>query len=428
MKVLCGYNINLDAIYSIDGGEVSRLINEVDATELHDKILHPPGVINSLCDLVAGLIYCMKDGRGAEWFIRDVEVFDLVKKRYLSDSMMRIGGNMGIMANVLSRMGAQLVVPNMVGDTRHLQALLPDRGVLLPEDFDAGRPEVIHFVFDFTRGDSFEFEDEVFVIPRENRFIASYDDLNSRLSISPFFRDYALKHLKEMDGAIISGFHQLQKSYPEGKDYSFYFNRVIDQLEQWAPSDLFIHAEMGHFADADMARYVFRGLSGRVSSIGMNEDELAMLYGIHHVDVKRIEQMDAPALMDACVECMKATDIDKMIVHTRDLVLFMFRDGMREREFESMQFGIRCAGVFAATGLLPERDGELPSELVLSEHGLQEIRRVPECMKCEGGVCSIHKGFNVCIAPTLICERPISTVGLGDTISAAMFLRWLELS
>ncbi|MFA7037531.1 MAG: ADP-dependent glucokinase/phosphofructokinase [Methanosarcina sp.] len=33
----------------------------------------------------------------------------------------------------------------------------------------------------------------------------------------------------------------------------------------------------------------------------------------------------------------------------------------------------------------------------------------------------------LCILPTLLCKSPITTVGLGDTLTAGTFLRGLEL-
>ncbi|RLG20804.1 hypothetical protein DRN77_07335, partial [Methanosarcinales archaeon] len=34
--------------------------------------------------------------------------------------------------------------------------------------------------------------------------------------------------------------------------------------------------------------------------------------------------------------------------------------------------------------------------------------------------------YSVCIVPSLWCEHPVTTVGLGDTMTAAVFLRELE--
>ncbi|ABE52255.1 Hypothetical protein Mbur_1337 [Methanococcoides burtonii DSM 6242] len=48
-------------------------------------------------------------------------------------------------------------------------------------------------------------------------------------------------------------------------------------------------------------------------------------------------------------------------------------------------------------------------------------------MGSEVGLCGKYGCLNVCILPTLLCDDPISTVGLGDTVMSAAFLRWVEL-
>nr|WP_243466657.1 ADP-dependent glucokinase/phosphofructokinase [Methanosarcina mazei] len=58
--------------------------------------------------------------------------------------------------------------------------------------------------------------------PRENRFIATCDHLNFRLFTSAAFENYALDNAGEMDGALISGFHLLLDTYPDGSTYGEY--------------------------------------------------------------------------------------------------------------------------------------------------------------------------------------------------------------
>lgn len=124
MKVLCGYNVNIDAVYPITGEEISDLLEIVDMEELREKISDTPDEIKSLADLVAGLVLHMQKGTGAEWFIYSDDVFHFLKRRYYGKSEIRLGGNMGIMANVMSHMGAEQVVMNAVGDIEGIKPLM----------------------------------------------------------------------------------------------------------------------------------------------------------------------------------------------------------------------------------------------------------------------------------------------------------------
>jgi ADP-dependent phosphofructokinase/glucokinase len=102
------------------------------------------------------------------------------------------------------------------------------------------------------------------------------------------------------------------------------------------------------------------------------------------------------------------------------------------REIRSMQFGVMCAAAFAASGKLPERLQleDSVSDLIRSEEGIKQATKLQDLMggeQLEGGVRGEYRDYLVCILPTIICEKPVSTVGLGDTVSSATFLRWLEL-
>lgn len=59
MKVLCGYNVNIDALYRMTDGEISELLEISDKDELQEKICHPTDGISSLSDFVAGLVLHM---------------------------------------------------------------------------------------------------------------------------------------------------------------------------------------------------------------------------------------------------------------------------------------------------------------------------------------------------------------------------------
>ena len=63
MKILCGYNVNIDSVYRISGAEISELLESFDRAEILEKVENPPGKIHSESEFVGGLVYCMKNGR-----------------------------------------------------------------------------------------------------------------------------------------------------------------------------------------------------------------------------------------------------------------------------------------------------------------------------------------------------------------------------
>ena len=442
MKILCGYNVNIDSVYSISGEEVSDLLSSHDMSEIAAKIITPPNAINSISDFVAGLVLCMQNGTGAEWLIHEKSVFDFLKERFFDRSIIRMGGNAGIMANVMSEMGADLVVPNVVMPSGTQVSLFSKKSIMLPqssEQVSECLDELVHFVFDFKKGETFVLDDATTVkvtVPRENRFIATYDSANIELAVSPDFENYALEHIKEVDGVLLSGFHMLMDVYPDGSTYVEKLDRVVEQVKGWKRlnSSLRIHAEFGHFLNSDIAYSVFSNLAQHVDRVGMNEDELAMLSGVHGVPSKCILQMDACSAIDGAIRCASEFGVKRMIIHTREFVLSVCESNISDPavELEAMEFGVKCAATFAATGKLESREfvdaeASVLDESIFGKEQVQEVLKHLRGKQYGNGVAGDHDGYMFTIMPTILCDDPIATVGLGDTFSSATFLRELEL-
>ncbi|TQD25189.1 ADP-dependent glucokinase/phosphofructokinase [Methanolobus vulcani] len=466
MNILCAYNANIDSIYHIGGSELSNIITEFEVEDsafsdtLQKKLAYPPGSISSKSDFLAGLLTCMREGSGAEWMIKDSAVFEWIKKTFIDGSFMRMGGNMGIMSNVLSELGASRVVPNVASLSKLQLSFFSNKAIYLPFEgklyksselqkilpVNTNKPELIHFVFDFSKGDVVSFSGHEFTIPRENRFIATYDPLNFELHMDEEFRKYSLAHIVEIDGAIISGYHMLQENENDSShnnssnispDYKEKLDSSLKQLQSWKNirKDLYIHVEFGHFSSDDIALYAFSKLSTVVDRIGMNEDELAMLAGLNGMDPKPILEMDSVGIAGAAISLCKDSGLCRMLVHTRELVLSVSCVNNDDPEIiiEAMNFGASCAAAFACSGKLADRNTllEIASKIPESEFGKKETAKMAQNIEDKwqcSTVCGIHNSYQVAIVPTRICDEPVSTVGLGDTISAAIFLRELELS
>lgn len=439
MKILCGYNVNIDSVFSISGEEVSDLIRSQDMDEITGKIKNPPNAVNSVSDFVVGLVLCMQSGSGAEWLIHEKPVFDFLKNRFFDRSIIRMGGNAGIMANVLSEMGADLVVPNVMKPSVTQMSLFSKKSIMLPQSKEQAPEcpdELVHFVFDFKKGETFLLDGTTFTVPRENRFIATYDCANIELAVNPDFDNYALDHINEMDGVLLSGFHMLMDVYPDGSTYTEKINSAIERVKGWKRLNrsLRIHAEFGHFPNWDIAYSVFSKLTKYVDCIGMNEDELAMLSGVHGVPAQCILQMDACSAMDAMTRCASGFGVKRMIVHTREFVLSVCASDIADSslELEAMGFGVKCAATFAATGKLESREfvdtvASALDESIFGKVQVQEVRAHIHGKQYGSGVTGDYGGYTITILPTILCDDPIATVGLGDTFSSATFLRELEL-
>jgi ADP-dependent phosphofructokinase/glucokinase len=456
MNVLCGYNVNIDSIYRISGAEVSELLETFEETEILKKIEKLPEKILSKSDFVAGLAYCMKNGCGAEWLVLEQSVFEFLKNRYFEKSLVRMGGNAGIMANALSQLGVSRVIPNIAMPSKIQLSLFSGNAIYFPaseencaekNDFTENKYVVssiqdpIHFVFDFSRGDTFLLCGTEVLVPRENRFIATSDHLNLRLYVNPAFEKYALEHACELDGAIISGFHLLLESYPDGSNYKTILEERLYQIKRWKGENekLQIHLELGHFASKKIAASVFQEFAAFSDSIGMNEDELVTLGHFHGVPGEKISRMEAGAVGNAAYRLASQHGLKKIIIHTREFTLTAFKPNfnsilqeMARRKLEAMKFGINCAGVYAASGRLEgrefvEKEASKLQESSIGKKQLESFLQVFNGQALGQGAYAFNGEYIICMLPTLLSKFPVTTVGLGDTLTAGIFLRELEL-
>lgn len=407
MRIICAYNVNLDAVHNISGDEISELIGrEGDAPvpRLPEKISH-------MDDFLSGLLFCMKTGSGTELLIDNSEVADLIKGSFSWED--RLGGNAGNMANALAALGAEPVL-NVPSLTRKLASLLhpsiriPANGKLVtPSDAVRNEDGPVHFVLQFGKGEIVDLPGERIITPRENRLIATYDSLNGRISTDPNFDAYCARHLHDFDGALVGGFHLVPIS-----DYRELLDRRINQIELWKRRrpDLFIHAEMGSFQRPVVMAYLLERLSA--DSIGMNEDELWTLRGFGP---------GWKGVLGAARDLRSTLGFARICIHTKDYIMSIIRGLIDpEDEINALAFGADVAATLVATGNISK---PLPGQVEVSPAGasvLEEFRRTGAKLSGRGAY-TLSNDEAICLVPSQDVKHPKIVVGLGDVMTASVF-------
>ena len=148
-NIICAYTLNLDAVYSVIGEDINHLARGI-LPEAREKII-------SLDDLMSALLFCMQNGSGVELLI---ESEDAAKKIETSFQWQyRLGGNAGIMANVLATLGARPILNAPALSLRlagmlHPLVRVPVAGILKEPLQAVLDREMMHFVFQFVEGES----------------------------------------------------------------------------------------------------------------------------------------------------------------------------------------------------------------------------------------------------------------------------------
>lgn len=412
MNIICAYTANVDAVCNIQGEEISRLLPEDMKIELKKSIA-------SREDLLSSLLFCMIQGSGAEILIDNETVASRIEDSF--SWQFRLGGNAAIMANVLASLGAKPVLNApalgpMLAGMLHSAVSVP--GLLSAESLLKEKAEMVHFVFQFKKGCEILFGGRRIIAPRDNRFIATHDSVNTRILTSQDFDDYCLENIQEIEGSLLSGFH-LVPLY----GYQEIFTGRIAQIRSWKERNpkIFIHAEMGSFQSPVIMHSLLSLLPQiPVDSLGLNEDELAAAEELQ----PRLPPSGWQESMQAAMRLRERLGIFRVAVHTRDYILSVMQPGKiaAQDELIALQKGVEAGASLAATGIATSKEKAEINPLGLEAR--EEFCR-------NGAVASgrgvfLHKGeVIVSLMPSLVVNKPRITVGLGDTATATMFFQEL---
>ncbi len=455
--IIVAYNTNIDGLKTVDGRWLSQLLAE-DA-ELKRRVAakweEAPGEINDLSDLIAALLYHMKRGIGGERLIFAESVFHWLSQAFGLGEF-RMGGQTGIMSNVLSSLGIPLVVPHVAQLPRAQAELFDDqertripvagdKGIVFARPIDAAREgdrQLVHWILNFNEGTQVTFDDITVTAPRENRFIAAYGEESSELCADSSFAEAVRARIAEFDGAIIAGFHLLRKSYRDGSGFETRLENALRQLREWRELNpkLRLHLELGSMQRSEIEAATLRA-SYLFDSLGVNEDELRS--ALSTLGLRRASELTAPepsalTVYRDAVALQGQLNVERLNAHTRDFSISVLSGryaAAPEREQEALLVGGAVAAGRALTGrfLRPEELLELArsNAFPLSPQGVREHEALADALEDEdrAAAASLRErgfaqsdGFSVVYAPSRWIEKTVSTVGLGDAISSASFV------
>ncbi len=427
------FNTNIDAVLKISGRQLGKLIQErhmslADLENIKESKLNAPE------DVLRGIFKCFRSGIAEEWLTEDKQVYQWMVEN-LKYERLQMGGQGGIVANVLAVAGVQkvyahanslpklqaqqfLALENLVSfdeKGREKPAYLIDRQADLP---------LIHWIIEFAKGEEVTVDGCCFVCPKDNRFIATYDPLNLKLSMDKSFLQ-ALD-AQALDYVILSGYHALTAEN-SGVALTEASWEVIRSWKEKNPQGL-IHLEIASTQDLKVRRAVVEKIAPRVDSVGLNERET--------IDVLRV--IDEERLADDCekkpdsVNLFRALLAIKGKVKTPRMQLHMFGLylTLQNQNFpvspEANRRGMMLAATVAA-GKAGSGDLNRAENLLwaaghpVADAGLKELSALAEYLGkpelAESGICTVEEFSLICV-PTIIIDKPKTLVGMGDTISS----------
>jgi ADP-dependent phosphofructokinase/glucokinase len=392
--VLTGFNANLDRVIPVTTDLIRMLERRVPGREiLRDRLL-------------SSMRYSTAD----EWFVTDSNMYHDIAKFFSAAGTLAIGGQAGIAAVHLRRLGIPSVVCAVPGAGPHTCDMLQDAGVI-PLTFESGagdRFDTTHLIFEYPPNLVQVAEQ---VVPRSNRFIVSPVHDPSTVFIPDNAMDNFLDRIKSCRRAFLSGYQYLRK------EHEFITAARQIQMIRSANPLMRTHVECVSVADRSVLAMMLRHIIPNTDSIGLNEYELALfMHALRGTDPGSAASL--PLSPVACVReaiaLADATAVRRIHLHTFGYYILILEPGTAQPE--KSQHALLIAARETADAAGGDRQ-------ILSPDGLLAYDAVREAIGPDQTTGIFAAGDRVVIlVPTYISQNINKTTGLGDMLSSTAFV------
>ncbi len=449
-----GFVANVDAMKFLSAGQLETFLNSVPLKELEKRQARIAKLtLDTPADFAAALYYGFQNGKALELPCYSEDMIAGFERQFGKPDQFRIGGQAGIIANLLTGLGTRplvycpLLSPLQAGlfDPRTQFPIVEKGKLRMAAPRHAARKKdatKTNWIFEFGKHDRISIHGKELTCPRSNRLIV----LSKLISIEPLFSKEMEPHLAQLaqytDRAMIAGFHHLHGM--NGKSVEYYLHRLSRQLEQLktANPDLKIHIEYVMIHDEKLARQVYRTLGKPADSLGINEVEsrhVLKLFGFKREHALLQKKESAHHLYLAAQALANHFDFARVHAHTLGYyVLYLKKRGNETpAELKAQADSLLFAGLASEARILQDRpptaselNGKKFNAIRVSELGLSQMRQFASDLNLRGREkeAFLKDGFLkrrdhfVFVVPAPVNGKPKSTVGLGDTISATAFL------
>ncbi|WP_457741805.1 ADP-specific phosphofructokinase [Thermococcus sp.] len=443
MAMFTAYNTNVDAIVYLNGDIVQRLINEFGAESVMKRMEEFPREINEPLDFVARLVHALKTGKPMEVPLVNEELQGWFDSHFKYD-VERMGGQAGIIANLLANLDFRKVIvytphlakkqAEMFVDKPNLFYPLVENGKLIlrhpREAYRENDPVKVNRIFEFRAGTRFKLGDETITVPYSGRFIVSARFESIRIYTRPELKPFLPEIGLQVDGAILSGYQGIRLRYSDGKDANYYLREAKkDILLLKREKDVKVHLEFASIQSRELRKKVIYNLFPLVDSVGMDEAEIA--YVLNALGYSKLadriftyNRIEDTVLGGKII--IDEMNLEVLQIHTIYYLMYITHadNPLSEGELrQSLELATTLAAARASLGDInsPE-DFRVGLKVPYNGRGEYVKLRFEEAKRRLR-----TREYKIVIIPTRLVEKPVSTVGLGDTISTGAFTSYLAL-
>lgn len=436
------FNVNVDALVRIEPDLVEWISAQVEQHEepLRNETL--PRSVESVAELVAVLHAAMQTGKSHYGFLADDTAAWC--RKHLRKSEFKLGGQAGIIANLMATLGADSRLYTTLLSKDQAEIIDPAvrapvvRGDELSWDgvqnvADPDQPTKVNWIFEYPKGMTCHFPQGTITTPRANRVILSTSAPGSFSKFLPPLVERLPELGASIDVAFMAGYHRGDGDVPRTEAFIAESCRQLQALKQ-GNKNLVVHIEYVPAREPELEHTIWQGLAGSFDSFGINEHELAQLlhvFGEEAASQAIRENENAFTVWQGARVLQKILAVPRIHVHNLGYYVLLL-----DRDYASSPDIVRDSCILASTANAAKAiHGDVTSvdqvveaaRIPFSEIGATQMRLFVESMRNAGhevpddfmvnGIAPLD-GHTALVIPAHVVPNPVSTVGMGDTISS----------
>jgi len=446
-SVFAGFNTNVDAVVHCNGDSIAKLLRDPDVS-LDAANALDVGQIDTIREKNQ-FVAVLKDalGKGKSFYIvlENLDLLDWLDEVF-SNRQELMGGQAGIIANQMAALEAKTIVYTSLLSKKQASLFFPE--VLYPvaaEDFklipvhEAYKPDdqlKINWIFEYAKGIEFDFDGEKVITPRANRVILATRPPGVVMGFTGAIHDHLPELGSKIDVAFLAGYHYAPREEPGLTEYLSEVTNSIRLLKTGNPN-IRLHYEYVPMADQAAEKRVLATISREFDSFGINENEIRRVlkgfgYNEEYTDI--VENERAFSLYRGALRLMEQLHFSRFHIHNLGYYVLVLKKpypAAPEVVRDCCLFGSSVNAIKAKYGgYVTKAQLAEAAEFGLSDLGLRQLRLFYEEAKqkgldipdnfCEEGIWD-HGEYYVLVVPAHVIPNPVSTVGMGDTISSSCY-------
>ena len=338
----------------------------------------------------------------------------------LDVSRFALGGNAPVMAKRFAIEGCSVLLGSKMS-ARAAKNLHSD--IVLASNATSDQVDDIHLLLEYDKDEKWG----KYVSPRGNRLIVHSDYSNLMMeSLSDFIAEVVTF---KPNLVVVSGL-QMMDNFPFELDIR---SRKINELKNFLislPLSTLIHFEMASIVEEKFLKEIIYDLLPNVDSLGMNEQELANLVGV--VTGKSVTHVancnprvataldDMRQLLSSLLKLQNGSrQVSRLHVHTLAYQAIVTQENSKWKHSEMAAAKAALTANRYVCGSIEIDPNKM--RLVLDQSFAVSVAAGSERIAVDQNdpvSCWNENGYNICVAPNLVCTHILQTGGAGDNISA----------